>query len=76
MIVLDRAVIRYPRAPVAAVDGVSLAAARGAVTAVVGPNGSGKSTLVRALLQLTPLVSGSITIDGAPLALLDRRAVS
>jgi iron complex transport system ATP-binding protein len=76
MIVLDRAVIRYPRAPVAAVDGVSLAAARGAVTAVVGPNGSGKSTLVRALLQLTPLVSGSITIDGAPLALLDRRAVA
>jgi iron complex transport system ATP-binding protein len=76
MIVLDRAVIRYPRAPVAAVDGVSLAAARGAVTAVVGPNGSGKSTLVRALLQLTPLVSGSITIDGAPLAQLDRRAVA
>jgi iron complex transport system ATP-binding protein len=76
MIVLDRAVIRYPRAPVAAVDGVSLAAARGAVTAVVGPNGSGKSTLVRALLQLTPLVSGSITIDGAPLALLDRRSVA
>ena len=76
MIVFDRAVIRYPRAAVAAVDQVSLSALRGAVTAVVGPNGSGKSTLVRALLQFTPLVSGSITIDGAPLAQLDRRVVA
>jgi ABC-type cobalamin/Fe3+-siderophores transport system ATPase subunit len=76
MITFDRAVIRYPRAAAPAVDLVSFAASRGAITAVVGPNGSGKSTLVRALLQLTPLVSGSITIDGAPLAQLDRRTVA
>jgi ABC-type cobalamin/Fe3+-siderophores transport system ATPase subunit len=74
VIVYDRAVIRYPHASVPAVDLVSFAAVRGAVTAVVGPNGSGKSTLVRALLQLTPLAGGSIAIDGATLAQLDRRA--
>jgi iron complex transport system ATP-binding protein len=76
MIVFDRAVIRYPRASTPAVDLVSYTAARGAITAVVGPNGSGKSTLVRALLQLTPLASGSITIDGIPLSQLDRRDVA
>jgi ABC-type cobalamin/Fe3+-siderophores transport system ATPase subunit len=46
------------------------------VTAVVGPNGSGKSTLVRALLRLTPIASGIITIDGFDLAHLDRRMVA
>jgi ABC-type cobalamin/Fe3+-siderophores transport system ATPase subunit len=76
MITFDRAVIRYPRAASPAVDLVSLTASRGAITAVVGPNGSGKSTLVRALLQLTPLAAGSISIDGAPLAQLDRRTVA
>jgi iron complex transport system ATP-binding protein len=76
MIVFDRTVIRYPRAAVVAVQDVSFSAARGAVTAVVGPNGSGKSTLVRALLQLTRLEAGSISVDGAPLAYLDRRAVA
>ena len=74
MIAFERAVIRYPRATVDAVDSVSFAVPRGALTAVVGPNGSGKSTLVRALLRLTPLVRGRITIDGADLAQLDRRA--
>ena len=76
MIVFDRTVIRYPRARVAAVDSVSFIAQRGAVTAVVGPNGSGKSTLVRALLRLTPLASGTITVDGSDLAHLDRRALA
>lgn len=76
MIAFDRAVIRYPGASSAAVNGVSLAAPRGAVTAVVGPNGSGKSTLVRALLRLTALASGQITIDGTELAQLDGRTVA
>jgi iron complex transport system ATP-binding protein len=76
VIVFDRTVVRYAGARTNAVDGVSLAAPRGAVTAVVGPNGSGKSTLVRALLRLTPVAAGSIAIDGADLAHLDRRAVA
>jgi iron complex transport system ATP-binding protein len=55
-------VIRYRGAPSAAVDGVSLGAGRGQLTAVVGPNGSGKSTLVRALIGRLPLAAGSIVV--------------
>ncbi len=61
-------VVRYPRADVAALGGVSLVAPRGRITAVAGPNGSGKSTLVRALLRRVTPASGLITIDGEPLA--------
>lgn len=53
----------YSRGAPKALDGVSLDAARGHVTAVVGPNGSGKSTLVRALLGRIELSEGTITID-------------
>jgi iron complex transport system ATP-binding protein len=54
--------VRYPARRQDALAGVSLAAPRGIVTAVVGPNGSGKSTLVRALLGRVPS-TGRITID-------------
>ena len=46
---------------------------RGRITAVVGPNGSGKSTLVRALVGRVPLLSGSITLDGASVDDFTRR---
>lgn len=35
---------------------------------VVGPTGSGKSTLLALLLRFYPVSSGSITLDGSPLA--------
>ncbi|HEX9609386.1 MAG TPA: zinc ABC transporter ATP-binding protein AztA [Candidatus Limnocylindria bacterium] len=47
-------------------QGVDLDLPRGSLTAVVGPNGSGKSTLLRAILGLTPVVTGSVTVDGVP----------
>jgi ABC-type Mn2+/Zn2+ transport system ATPase subunit len=56
--------VAYPGMKRRAVDGVSLQAARGRVTAVVGPNGSGKSTLVRALLGRATVERGEIEIDG------------
>jgi iron complex transport system ATP-binding protein len=65
--------VRYPRREVLALDGVSLVAANGALTAVVGPNGSGKSTLVRALLRRVPLESGSIATDARDNAAFDAR---
>jgi ABC-type cobalamin/Fe3+-siderophores transport system ATPase subunit len=68
MIRVRDVVARYPTAKRAALDGVSLDAARGEVTAVVGPNGSGKSTLVRALLGRVPLERGAVEIDERPLA--------
>ena len=40
---------------------------RSQVVSIVGPNGSGKSTLLKAIAGLTPLLSGAITLFGAPI---------
>ncbi len=72
MIRFDDVVLRYPHAERAAVNGVSLDAPRGAITAIVGPNGSGKSTLVRALLGRIVAERGTITVDGTPIHTLSR----
>lgn len=48
-------------------EGVSLEAPVGSVTALVGPTGSGKSTLVTLLLRLFDPDAGRIEIDGADL---------
>jgi iron complex transport system ATP-binding protein len=63
MICFENVAVRYAGSPRRALDGVSLEALNGEITAVAGPNGSGKSTLVRALLRRQPTESGSITID-------------
>jgi iron complex transport system ATP-binding protein len=76
MIRFSDVVVRYLRAAAPAVNGVSFDAPRSAITAIVGPNGSGKSTLVRALLGRIPLASGSIHIDDANVATLDRRELA
>jgi heme exporter protein A len=41
---------------------------RGGALVVVGPNGSGKSSLLRVLAGLTPLESGRLVWEGAPVA--------
>jgi iron complex transport system ATP-binding protein len=76
MIRFDDVAVRYPRRGHPALDGVSLDAARGRLTAVVGPNGSGKSTLVRALLGRVPLARGRVLLDGRDAADTDRRAIA
>jgi branched-chain amino acid transport system ATP-binding protein len=45
-------------------QGVSLDAAKGAITAVLGRNGVGKTTLCRSLVGLTPSRSGRVVFDG------------
>ncbi len=72
MIRFDDVVLRYPRTTHPAVNGVSLDAPRGALTAIVGPNGSGKSTLVRALLGRLAPERGHVTIDGTSITTLSR----
>jgi len=69
-------VLRYRGASEPAVQGVSLEAIAGHVTAIVGPNGSGKSTLVRALLGRLPLEAGAMTLEGLSMDRLARRDVA
>ena len=45
-------------------DRVSLAAQPGDFISLIGPSGCGKSTLLRLIAGLTPLTSGSLTVDG------------
>jgi iron complex transport system ATP-binding protein len=55
---------------------VDLIAHAGEVVALIGPNGAGKSTLLRVLSGLLRPSAGSVTIDGADVTTLDRRAIA
>ncbi|MER6392138.1 heme ABC transporter ATP-binding protein [Streptomyces sp. NPDC001523] len=48
--------------------GIDLIARAGEVLALVGPNGAGKSTLLAALCADLPAASGTVRIDGRPVA--------
>jgi oligopeptide/dipeptide ABC transporter ATP-binding protein len=58
---------------VTAVAGVSLEVARGQTLGLVGESGCGKTTLGRAMLRLTPMVSGAVEFDGVDLLALGGR---
>ncbi len=60
---------------VRAVDGVSLSVERGNILGLVGESGCGKSTLSRAIMQLQPLTSGSIVLNGTNLSRLSKAEV-
>lgn len=60
---------------VKAVDGVSLSVRKGEILGLVGESGCGKSTLSRAVMQLQPVTSGTITLDGTELTALPPREV-
>ncbi len=68
-----RLVVRYPGAPRAALDGVSMRVPPGSLYAVLGPNGSGKSTLLRGLLGVVPATSGEARVEGRPTGAWSRR---
>jgi len=76
MIRFDDIGVRYARATVDALAGVSFEARNGSLTAVVGPNGSGKSSLVRALIGRVPLARGQIAIDGTLTTAIPRDALA
>ncbi len=54
---------------------IDLTIPTGVIAAIVGPNGAGKSTLLKAMLNLIPISSGTVTFFGQRLAQA-RRAVS
>jgi oligopeptide/dipeptide ABC transporter ATP-binding protein len=60
---------------VQALDGVDLSIMPGETLGVVGESGCGKTTLSRALLQLVPATSGSVTFAGQPISGLRAKAM-
>ena len=58
-----------------ALRGVSFSIEAGAVVALLGANGAGKSTTLRAISGLVAPRSGSILLDGKPIAGLSPRAI-
>lgn len=60
---------RKDEAPVCALNGVSLTARHGQLTALVGPDGAGKTTLMRLAAGLLPADSGSLTVLGVDVAI-------
>ena len=76
IIAAEGVTVRYPRAPQAAVEAVSLTVAPGELVALLGPNGCGKTTLLRALLGAVPLAAGRVTVQGTPLAHWPPRALA
>ncbi len=48
--------------------GVSVTVCKGTVTGIIGPNGAGKSTLMRILAGTLSPASGSVILDGKPVA--------
>jgi putative ABC transport system ATP-binding protein len=63
-------------AHVVALAGVSVAFARGRMTAIMGPSGSGKSTLMHCMAALDSPTSGRIVIDGVDISSLKDRALT
>jgi peptide/nickel transport system ATP-binding protein len=69
MLKIDKLAVEFGRGSqrVRAVRGVSFEIAHGETLGLVGESGSGKSSLGRAVLQLIPVVQGSVQLEGREL---------
>jgi ATP-binding cassette subfamily B protein len=65
---------QYPGTERTVLSRVNLDFPAGATVAIVGENGSGKTTLVKLLLGMYRPTSGTIEVDGVPLAEIDHDA--
>jgi len=55
-------------------QGIDVRLLAGEMVCLIGPNGAGKSTLMRTLAGMQPPLTGTITINGTPLAALTANA--
>lgn len=62
MIEFKNVVKKFGRKPV--LNGVTFTAQKGDITCLIGINGAGKTTILNAITGLTPINSGSITVNG------------
>lgn len=60
--------LRLSYGHVVALNGASIRARKGEVTAIIGDNGAGKSSFIRCLLGISRPNSGSILVDGKTVA--------
>jgi ATP-binding cassette, subfamily B, bacterial len=67
-IAFDHVSFAYPGTTKRVLEDVSVTLPAGAIVAIVGENGAGKTTLVKLLARMYDPTSGSILIDGQPLA--------
>ena len=65
-LVLDRLTKRF--GDVTAVDGISLAVAKGELVALLGPSGCGKTTTLQMIAGFAEPTAGAITLEGQDLA--------
>ena len=65
---LEHVSFAYPGTSRVVLDDVSVTLPAGVVVAIVGENGAGKTTLVKLLAKMYEPSSGSILVDGTPLA--------
>lgn len=67
-LLLEDVTFSYPTRDEPALRGVSLAIRPGESFGIVGPTGSGKSTLLDVILGMLPPHTGTVSLDGKPLA--------
>ena len=75
-IVARHITVRYRTSTQPALHELSMALDAGELLVVAGPNGSGKSTLFRALLGMTELEAGQVSVAGKPVGQWRREALA
>ena len=73
-VVMDHIHFGYrPEKPI--IHDLSLKAEGGSLTAIVGPTGAGKTTIINLLMRFYDPQSGTISIDGTPIAQVTRKSL-
>ncbi|MFC6837976.1 ABC transporter ATP-binding protein [Halomarina ordinaria] len=72
----EELVLSYPSSDGPIIDGESITAKPGAVTALIGPNGSGKSTLLKGLADQLAPDAGSVLVDGRAIETFDKKELA